>query len=96
MPNVHREPRGSPENWSAWRDFEASLQEWAGHVLIAFSTNPDGPKGSAYNVTIAPNEFGKMAQMMVRANPTAAIRAFGTAMQEIPEILTKVDTAAAA
>jgi len=85
MPHVQREQRVS-ENPENWRDYDATLEQWDRNVLIKFTTNPDGQKGSVYRVTIGQDEFKELASIMMSADPTAAIRAFGTAMQEAPEI----------
>jgi len=41
---------------------------------------------SSYDVVIGLNEFRELAELMMKADPQAAIRAFGAAMQtaEIP------------
>jgi hypothetical protein len=99
MPNVHREPE-SGSVWQ-WKDYEAGWgagqanADWSGAVWIAFRTNPDGLRRQCYNVSISGNEFTELAQLMMKANPTAAIKAFGAAMQETPDI-PAAHTAAAA
>jgi hypothetical protein len=55
-------------------------------VIISFTTNPKGEKPSNFQVTILPENFEMLAQAMMHADSEAAIKAFGTALQEgIPE-----------
>jgi hypothetical protein len=95
MPDVQREQRES-ENAETWRDFDATLEPWARYVLIKFTTNPDGERGNVFRVTIGRDEFKELASAMMSADPTAAIKAFGAAMQEAPEIQKAPQRAAAA
>ncbi len=94
MPHVQREQR-EPENVKTWRDYDAALEPWNRCVLIKFTTNPDGQRGNAFRVTIGREEFRELAAVMMSADPTAAIRAFGAAMQEA-EIQIALHRAAAA
>jgi len=94
MPQVQREQRES-ENVEAWRDYDAALEPWDQYVLIKFTTNPDGQKGNIFRVTIGRDEFKELAQAMMHADPSAAIKAFGAAMQAVPEIQKASQRAAA-
>jgi hypothetical protein len=91
MPHVQREPRGTYNRWLI-RDYDAILDGFpaseigVGYVRIGFDTNPDGEKGSRYWITIGPDEFNELARAMMTAGPTPAIKAFGVALQETPEI----------
>lgn len=86
MPLVHREPRGT-DNYNLWGDYDAKLVHLGlDQFCVQFSTNPDGEKDSRYFVTFTPNDFGELAAAMMKADPTAAIKAFGSAMQEMPNI----------
>ena len=91
MPHVRRDPRGM-DNYRLVRNYDAPLnafprtEQQVGYVRIAFGTNPDGRKGSIYWITIGPDEFTDLARAMMTASPTTAIKAFGIAMQETPEI----------
>ena len=50
-------------------------------LRIGFETNPGG-QGSLFNAYIASRDFGDLAKEMLSADPQAAIRAFGAALQE--------------
>jgi hypothetical protein len=83
MPDVQREQRLNPE---AGENYEAEMMPWSNKVLIKFDTNPDGQKGSIFRITIGPYEFNDLAQYMMSADLMAAIKAFGLALQGLPEI----------
>lgn len=53
-----------------------------GYVVISFATNPGGMRKQSYAVTIRPSDFERVASEMLKADPEAAIRAFGAAMQD--------------
>jgi hypothetical protein len=57
-----------------------------GWVEFGFRTNPNGEKQSTFDVRIGRESFAELAQAMMNANPHEAIKAFGLAMQQIPEI----------
>lgn len=48
---------------------------------LGFSSNPNGQKVSLFRIPIFPRHFAQIARMMVEAHPTAAIQAFGAALQ---------------
>ncbi len=50
---------------------------------IGFQDNPGG-KGSAFKAYILSDQFGDLAKEMLKADPRAAIKAFGMALQEFP------------
>ena len=83
MPEVAREQRANPE---AGENYEAEMMPWSNKVLIKFYTNPDGQKGSNFRITIGADEFNDLAQYMMRADLMTAIKAFGFALQGLPEI----------
>lgn len=51
-------------------------------LQIDFEDNPGG-KGSYFNAYILSGDFGQLAREMLKADPQAAVRAFGTALQEV-------------
>jgi hypothetical protein len=82
--SVRRQPL-SDHSYFAERSFEATLsvrrlgdppddQTW---LELGFVTNPNGKKVSLFQCGINPWHFAKVARMMVEADPTAAIHAFG-------------------
>lgn len=83
MPEVEREQRANPE---VWKSYEAEMMPWSNKVLIKFDTNPDGQRGSNFRINVGQDEFNDLAQYMMRADLTAAIKAFGFALQGLPEI----------
>lgn len=52
------------------------------HVAIAFSTNADGERKQSYVVTLRPSDFERVVREMMGADPEAAVKAFGAAMQD--------------
>jgi len=48
---------------------------------LRFATNPDGRRSTLFSTGISAKHFEEVARMMIEADPEAAIRAFGTAMQ---------------
>jgi hypothetical protein len=74
--------------FSAEKSFDATLhvdhldddQRW---LSLSFVTNPDGQNVSRFGLAIYPRDFGELARMMVDADPTAAMQAFGIAMQAV-------------
>jgi len=83
MPEVEREQRANPE---VGENYEAEMMPWSNKVLIKFDNNPDGQRGSIFRITIGAHEFNDLAQYMMRADIMAAIKAFGLALQGLPEI----------
>ena len=83
MPEVVREQRANQE---AFDNYEAEMTPWVNKVLITFDTNPDGQRGSNFRITIGADEFNDLAQYMMRADLMAAIKAFGVALQGVPDI----------
>jgi hypothetical protein len=62
-----------------WRD---GYPRW---VELRFCTGGD-KNGSSYTVYVSSKNFKEIVQAMMQANPQEAIKAFGAAMQEVPEI----------
>jgi hypothetical protein len=56
---------------------------FGGWLTIAFSTNPNGERRSVFSAVIHPRDFEALAMEMVKANPQAAVKAFGAAMQTV-------------
>ena len=56
------------------------------HLEIGFGTNPDGRRHTIFHARIGPEHFKELALLMMEANPRAAIKAFGVAMQSVPRI----------
>lgn len=54
---------------------------WRG-LRLAFVTNPDGQRRSLFSSHISSESFQELAQVMMKANPQAAIRAFGSAIKD--------------
>src|SRR3954467_798610 len=54
-----------------------------GFIEFGFETNPKGKPSSSFCGSFCGEQFEELALLMVRADPQAAIRAFGTAMMEI-------------
>ncbi len=50
-------------------------------LALSFVTNPDGERSSQFSTGIDPKQFEELARMMMDADPQAAVRAFGTALQ---------------
>lgn len=85
--SVKREPVRE-HSFSAVRIFEATLStdhngppydnQW---LRLSFVMELTGLKASRFDTAIYPRHFAQVAQMMVDADPVAAIRAFGAAMQ---------------
>ncbi len=65
------------------RIWRLSHEKSCGYLEIGFTTNPDGQRRSAFSAGISPEQFEELAQLMVEADPQAAIRAFGAAMRDV-------------
>lgn len=48
---------------------------------LRFATNPNGQRSSLFSSGIGPADFEELARMMMQADPQAAVRAFGAALQ---------------
>src|SRR5438128_2609606 len=82
--NIHRRPRSDHNSQT---DFQVSLfvghldmadpQKW---LQIRFATGGER-NTSIFEGAIYPRDFASVAAMMVNADPEAAIRAFGKAME---------------
>lgn len=80
-----RQPK-SDHSESAKKDFDGLLRPWrladsARGLSISFESNPDG-QGSKFECVIASACFADLANEMLKADPEAAVRAFGTALQQ--------------
>ena len=51
------------------------------YLELRFATNLNGQRSSLFSTGISPQHFEEVARMMMEADPQAAIRAFGAAMQ---------------
>ena len=51
-------------------------------VCIQFDTNPGGQRRASYRISIHSGRFEELTRLMMKADPQAAIRAFGAAMQD--------------
>src|SRR5437762_8362370 len=76
----------SSDSYFAEKTFRGGLQavRWDGDywgIQINFSTNPTGRNHSNFRAVINPKQFEELARIMMEADPRAAIRAFGAAMQ---------------
>jgi len=84
--DVRRGPL-SDHSYFAEREIPATLSVVKGSddderwLRLRFVTNPDGKARSEFRSAIYPMHFVDVAQMMMEANPEAAIRAFGRAME---------------
>ena len=105
MPQVIRSQRGSDSSWVTKKEYKGYLRveritldypDHYGYLVILFGTNPDGQRGNTYDVRVFPREFAEVARAMMEADPTAAIKAFGAAMQDVPEISKAAHSPAAA
>jgi hypothetical protein len=56
---------------------------WGGLIEIGFCSNPDGERRSTFEAYIVPDDFAELAKLMLKADPQAAIRAFGAALQDV-------------
>jgi hypothetical protein len=54
-----------------------------GYIGIHFSTDPDRHNRSYFSAGINPHKFEELARLMVEADPQAAVRAFGAAIQDV-------------
>jgi hypothetical protein len=52
-------------------------------LTLAFSLPQGGKKQTRYEIPILDRDFGELADIMMKADPQAAIRAFGKAMQNV-------------
>lgn len=77
MPHVHRQGRQTG-GISSFQEYDARLLPG---VRIEFTTTQ-----SRYEVEIKPDEFGKLAELMMGTNPTETLRAFGAAMHDMAEV----------
>src|SRR6516165_5590810 len=85
--NMRRGPLRD-HRWPVEKLVEATLlvdgwgppQRW---LSLTFVTSPDGVASSRFHTAIHPRHFAEVAQMMVEADPEAAIRAFGKAMENV-------------
>ena len=68
-------------------EFDAGIKVEFGVVQFMFATNPDGKiPGNPYSLTIRPDQFKAVAQSMMHADSSEAIKAFGAALEAgIPE-----------
>ena len=70
------------------KEYEASVKALfftrnsPGIVAISFVTNREGSRKTAFQVHIDGSDFEEVAREMMKANPAAAIRAFGAAMAD--------------
>jgi hypothetical protein len=55
-------------------------EQWG--IEMGFTTNPSGPNRSRFRAAIDPQQFEKLARIMMEADPQAAIVAFGAALRD--------------
>jgi hypothetical protein len=55
-------------------------------VEIRFTTNPGGLRKNSFSALIGAADFEELASAMMQADARAAIKAFGAALQDVPEI----------
>jgi hypothetical protein len=85
---IHVRRRGSKSDLGSYRQRMGTRLDagppYAMHrvVIIGFRTNPKGEKPSDFDVSIVPENFKMLAQAMMHADSEAAIKAFGTALQD--------------
>jgi hypothetical protein len=96
---IHVRRRGSKSDLGSYRRQIGTKLDagptYAMHrvVIIGFRTNPKGEKPSDFDVSILSENFGMLARTMMHADPEAAIKAFGAALQEgIPGPIETGDT----
>src|SRR5262245_39379613 len=56
---------------------------WGGRIEIGFRTNPNGERQSTFEAYILRDQFVEIARLMAKADVQAAVRAFGTVLQEL-------------
>jgi hypothetical protein len=59
----------------------ATLYVEHGGISLRFATNPGGQKKSGFQHWVTPDSFALLAEAMMRADPAAAVKAFGMALQ---------------
>ena len=77
--SVLREGRTST-NWTKV-PYTPSLKAYGGEVKLKLSLDSKGGGITDVQATIHPEAFELLAQQMLKANPQAAVRAFGAALQ---------------
>ena len=63
---------------------DARLRAEMGVVTLGYSRNMNGRDKTHYSVIVGPDDFANLALAMMNANPQAAIKAFGAALQAGP------------
>jgi hypothetical protein len=82
--NVHRE--GARSLGASKVIDKARIRVEFGAVGLVFTSNPKGAKDSRFELYVSPSSFRDMAEAMMQANATEAIKAFGAALESgIPE-----------
>jgi hypothetical protein len=82
--NVHRE--GARLSGPRKMIDKARIRVEFGAVGLIFTSNPSGINDSLFELYVHPDSFKDMAEAMMRANASEAIKAFGAALEAgIPE-----------
>lgn len=83
--NVHRE--GARLTGRSRQIDKARIRVEFGAVGLIFTSNPNGTNDSLFELYVQTDSFRDMAEAMMQANPTEAIKAFGAALEAgIPEL----------
>ena len=89
--SIHRRPDSGGSHFKE-KTFEGRLvavtktRPGREYIELRFSTNPEGANKSHFSSGIGPEQFSELAQLMMAVDPASAIKAFGAAMQGVPEI----------
>ena len=91
--NTPRSPFRPRQRYDLYLNGFPEEQRMPGHIEFGFITNASGLRQSDFHGHIMPGEFVELAAAMMAANPDAAIRAFGAALQNF-KTAEKVEEAA--
>jgi hypothetical protein len=85
--SVLREQSKAVSSFAPTANFKAGLKVDFGAIQIIFADNPTGKNQSIFTLTLQPeHHFKALAQAMVYANASEAIKAFGAVLEAgIPE-----------
>jgi hypothetical protein len=86
--NVIREPAEAappliPLSYKASLHVEPTPGRQSNYLALRFNTGGK-ERGSLFHTSIAPSSFTELAKLMMQADPSAAITAFGAVMLEMP------------
>ena len=60
---------------------KARIRVEQGLLELVFTSNADGSNDSRFQISVHSASFSDLAEAMMRANPTEAIKAFGAALE---------------